>query len=469
MEEISNIPEKYTRSEKEFFSDSVIKKMLKNNALHSGISGRCSIHKVPESFHKMTEPSKYRPRAISIGPFHCRDQSLKANEGFKLQYAHDLLARAAEKRFSQEEEEDDLENIKWFIIFEECVKSIKKMETEVRICYSEPIDLKSREFVNMMVIDGLFIIELLINLSLNDPFESNLLLGNMVTKDLLLLENQLPLVVLECLFDLTALPEDGSLMALIVEFMSSYTMNLVPGETISHYRTHPEYCQRAQHLLDLLGIMLQYALPKPGMDGESPTFFQFAAILGKKEAKSYNKIPSAAELSRAGVRFKKGSDNETVMDIEFSKDGVFKIPPTYIYCGTDTMVRNLIACEQLYSRRHEMTSYSVLMDSLINSAEDVAVLREAGIFKSFLGCDEDVSDIFNKLGLEVILKENSYSHLEKEVHEFYKKRWHVWKATLKREYFNNPWAIISFCAAVLLILLTIISTIFGVLQVVMPK
>ncbi|KAI3959787.1 hypothetical protein MKW98_029824 [Papaver atlanticum] len=187
---------------------------------------------------------------------------------------------------------------------------------------------------------------------------------------------------------------------------------------------------------------------------------------------SYNKIPSAAELSRAGVRFKKGSDNERFIsfrDIKFSRDGIFEIPPTYIYCGTDTIVRNLIACEQLYSKRYKMTSYAVLMDSLINSAEDVAFLRKAGIFKSFLGCDEDVFNVFNKLGSEIILKENSYCNLEYNVHEYYKKRRHLWKATLKREYFNNPWAVIPVVAAVLIILLTIISTVFGILQVVLLK
>ncbi|KAI3898083.1 hypothetical protein MKW92_041877 [Papaver armeniacum] len=444
-----------------------VKKMLESSALHSGISGRCSIHKVPELFHKMTERSKYRPRAISIGPFHCRDQSLKANEGLKLQYAHNLLARTAKKRFPQEEELATTTGSIQFssgelgIIFKECVTSIKTKETEVRRCYSEPIDLNSGEFVKMMVIDGLFIIELFILIgSGKDPFEFNLLLGNLVTKDLLLLENQLPLVVLECLFDLIALPEPGSLMALIVEFMNSYTMKLVPGETIDYIRKHPEWCKYAEHLLDVLGLMLH------------PATIRCYAVFSKKEAMSYNKIPSAAELSRAGVRFKMGSKNErfiSFMEIEFSRDGIFQIPPTYIYCGTDTMVRNLIACEQLYSERYEMTSYAVLMDSLINSAEDVAVLRKAGIFKSFLGCDEDVFNIFNKLGSEVILKTNSYSDLEEEVNEYYKKRRHIWKATLKREYFNSPWAIISVCAAVLLILLTIISTVFGVLQVVLPK
>ncbi|KAI3835062.1 hypothetical protein MKX03_020356 [Papaver bracteatum] len=468
MQDISNITEEYTCVEIEAISHSV-RKMLENSAIHSGTSRRCSIHRVPDVFHKMTEPSKYRPQAISIGPFHCGDQTLKANESLKLRYAHSLLAGTAKKRFPREEEEElttttgsielistgDEEEEKelatsgalitdkgWFTIFEECVTSIKKIESKARRCYSEPIDLNSGEFVKMMVIDGLFIIELLIEIGLGKvPFEFNLLLGNRVTMDLLLLENQLPLFVLKCLFDQIELPakiERWSLMDIIVYFLSSDTMNLVPEGT-NHFNGHGEQCEGAKHLLDLLGTMLQ--------------------LLRGKET----------SLNRAGVRFKKGSKTESFMDVKFCSEGIFEIPPTDIYNGTDTVFRNLIACEQLYSGRYDMTSYSVLMDSLINSAEDVAVLREAGIFRNFLGCDEDVSNIFNKLGLEVILKENSYSNLEKKVHRYYKKRRHIWKATLKREYFNNPWAIISVFAAGLLILLTIISTVFGILQVVLPK
>ncbi|KAI3931511.1 hypothetical protein MKW92_009145, partial [Papaver armeniacum] len=61
-----------------------IKKRLEISATHSRISGGCSIHRVPEKFHKMTEPSAYKPEAISIGPYHRTKQSLKAKEDLKL-------------------------------------------------------------------------------------------------------------------------------------------------------------------------------------------------------------------------------------------------------------------------------------------------------------------------------------------------------------------------------------------------
>ncbi|OVA05336.1 Protein of unknown function DUF247 [Macleaya cordata] len=83
------------------------------------------------------------------------------------------------------------------------------------------------------------------------------------------------------------------------------------------------------------------------------------------------------------------------------------------------------------------------MDHLINSGSDVQ-----GIITSYLGSDEDVSNLFNKLGCE---------------------RRHVWRATLKRDYFNSPWAITSFIAAILLLVLTLTGALFAILSFAIHK
>ncbi|KAH7524679.1 hypothetical protein FEM48_Zijuj06G0145200 [Ziziphus jujuba var. spinosa] len=43
--------------------------------------------------------------------------------------------------------------------------------------------------------------------------------------------------------------------------------------------------------------------------------------------------------------------------------------------------------------------------------------------------------------------------------------WHKWKANLKQNYFNTPWAIVSVIAAIFLIILAIIQTVCSILQV----
>ncbi|KAI3853719.1 hypothetical protein MKW98_025236 [Papaver atlanticum] len=175
-------------------------------------------------------------------------------------------------------------------------------------------------------------------------------------------------------------------------------------------------------------------------------------------------IPTVTELSRAGVRFKMGSGSASFLHMKFSDDGVFEIPPISITDGIHRWFRNIIACEHLFNGRTYMGSYASLMDFLINSAEDVELLRKRGIITNYLGCDEDVSNMFNRLCFEVCSERSYYFHLNENVNKYYRKRRNFWKATLKGEYFHNPWSIISFLAAVLLIILTFTSTVFATLS-----
>ncbi|MCL7025104.1 hypothetical protein MKW94_005249 [Papaver nudicaule] len=395
-----------------------IQKKLETSAPNSRISRGSSIHKVPERFHKMTEPSAYKPEAISIGPYHRKTQSLKATEDLKLLYAHKLLTIRAGRAEELEEEEDartiKLDSLLSSLDLATCcmlnvllhVSSIKEMETMIRECYAERVDLNSAEFIEMCIIDGLFIIVVLMRSTsgmyvADDPLDGNDWLVSMVHRDLLLLENQIPLSVLHCLFNIIFPVEDSMVQPLSIVIQFYFTQWLL-------------------HMLPTNDMLLLEVQPN-----------QF--------------------------RFKKGSAKGSFLDtsIKFSSTGVFEIPPIYIHDGTDQLFRNLIACEQ--------------MDFLITTPDDVQVLRKKGIITNYLGCDENVSNMFNKLSIEVYNGGGYYSAHIRNINKFYKKRRHIWKATLKREYFNSPWAIVSVLAAVLLIAFTIISTIFGILAYAIPK
>ncbi|GLT45362.1 hypothetical protein SLA2020_191970 [Shorea laevis] len=89
---------------------------------------------------------------------------------------------------------------------------------------------------------------------------------------------------------------------------------------------------------------------------------------------------SAAELSEAGINFKKVETrrNESLLDIKFEK-GALEMPTVRIVDSTESLYRNLIACEQLdIWNTTFLTDYVVLMDSLINSGKDVGLLVRVG-------------------------------------------------------------------------------------------
>lgn len=174
-------------------------------------------------------------------------------------------------------------------------------------------------------------------------------------------------------------------------------------------------------------------------------------------------IHSVSELKEAGVKFKKRK-TDRFWDVKF-KNGILKMPRLLIHDGTKSLFLNLIAFEQCHlDCTNDITSYVIFLDNLIDSPEDVKYLHYCGIIEHWLGNDAEVADLFNRLCQEVVFDVNdSYlSQLSQQINRYYDHRWNAWRATLRHKYFNNPWAIISFAAAVILILFTFAQTFYGV-------
>ncbi|GLT45351.1 hypothetical protein SLA2020_191870 [Shorea laevis] len=141
------------------------------------------------------------------------------------------------------------------------------------------------------------------------------------------------------------------------------------------------------------------------------------------------------------------------------------MPKATIEDDTESLYRNLIACEQFdISDQPFLTEYVALMDSLINSGKDVELLCKSKIIVNLLGDDESVAVLFNRLGDHTNLSGENffYAQLFRDVNEHYEKPWNKWKAVLRHKYFNTPWAFISFFAATLLLLFTAIQTSFAI-------
>lgn len=163
------------------------------------------------------------------------------------------------------------------------------------------------------------------------------------------------------------------------------------------------------------------------------------------------------------MKFKKRK-TDRFLDVKL-KNGILKIPRLLIHGGTKLLSVNLIAFEQCHlDCTNDITSYIIFMDNLIDSAEDVSYLHYCGIIEHWLGSDAEVAELFNRLCQEVVFDMNdSYlSRLSEQVNKYYDHRWNAWRASLKHRYFNSPWTIISFIAAVFLLLMTLAQTFYGI-------
>ncbi|CAK9161138.1 unnamed protein product [Ilex paraguariensis] len=85
----------------------------------------------------------YEPRIIAIGPYHHSTKyKLQEMEEHKMRYLKLLLQRRNETNV------------------DEYVMALSDMEETARKCYAESISLNKAEFVKMMLLDGVFVIEL---------------------------------------------------------------------------------------------------------------------------------------------------------------------------------------------------------------------------------------------------------------------------------------------------------------------
>lgn len=152
-----------------------------------------SIYKVPKFFADIKSYA-YKPRVVSLGPYHHGEPELKQMEDHKQRALLHLLRRTNKR-------------------VEDYTEALKQVLPRLMDTY-EGLDDKWRDekrFLQLMVMDGCFMLEILLtnegvsnNYASNDPIFSNHgKLHNMpyIRRDMLMIENQIPLLVLEKLVE----------------------------------------------------------------------------------------------------------------------------------------------------------------------------------------------------------------------------------------------------------------------------
>ncbi|GLT79145.1 hypothetical protein SLA2020_506460 [Shorea laevis] len=427
----------------------------------------CCIFKVPNHLRKVKEKA-YEPQVISIGPYHRGKDHLKAMEVHKKHYLKMLLDRNKEKTLK------------------EYVEALEGLKEKALKFYSEPPYQRDGEdqFVEMMLFDGCFVVEFIRKIvepgfrEKKDHLLADFILITIV-RDMLLIENQLPFFILIELFDKSKMPNeaDQNFMHMAIDYL-----NRVMPEGFGNCNGKIND-PAGKHLLGLLHdccVSADYggsSKEDEGISAEedrgsfvrySPLkrfkLFLLAIMEGDKE-KNYNRrnIGSASELHEAGIKFEKSKGR--IFDMKFEK-GVMSIPTLKIDDHTESTLRNLVAYEQCYkdiTSRH-FTDYIRFMDYLINTGKDVELLCHSEVIENMLGDNAVVAEIFNRISDNVLIdEENFYAKKFRDVNKHCKKNWNRWIANLKHNYFNTPWAWISFVAAVFLLLLTVMQTVYSAL------
>ncbi|KAK6126342.1 hypothetical protein DH2020_039914 [Rehmannia glutinosa] len=406
----------------------------------------CCIFRVPQSLIDINGRC-YQPHIVSVGPYHHGDPRLKMIEEHKWRFLGTLLKRIQIKSLT----------------LEDLLQAVQPLESRARECYSSEIHISTDEFIEILVLDGCFVIELfrkfggVVAFDADDPLLSLSWVYSFFLRDLIRLENQIPFFVLQCLFDLTRTPHekpdlnpdpDPTLSNLTLKFFNNAL------QRSDEFVSKSQNLTGSKHLLDFL----RSSFIPDGYEEPNQTKYSNTHV-----------IQCISKLRRAGIKLRPSNDPSFLV-IKF-KHGIIEMPTITIDDFMSSFLLNCVAYEQCHRdcSKH-MTTYATLLDCLINTSKDVEYLCDKNIIENYFGTDAEIARFINNLGKDVSFDIDMcyLSGLFNEVNHYYTNHWHVHWASFKYTYFNTPWSFISAMAAFVLLVLTVAQTYFTIIGYVRP-
>ncbi|CAN6363048.1 unnamed protein product [Urochloa humidicola] len=400
------------------------------------------IYRVPDWLKNMTNREAYQPRLVSLGPFHHGDTNLVHMEKHKQRALFHIVKRSGKP-------------------LSKFIAAIEEVEDKLLDAYDDLDEMwrkeKRGDFVKMMVTDGCFLLEIMKGLAAqevpddymsNDPVFSvhgMLYLWVGIRADMVVVENQLPLLALYRLEEVWR-----GTRPLSAKDINKLVLNFVcdPLSLNEAKFNEVDIDNLCLHPLDI--FHKSFCGSHPAHQGS--------------RSKLVRSMPSAFELRKAGIHLKK-SKTQSVHDISF-KNGVLHLPAVSIHDGSEKVFLNLMAFERLYPKAgSDATNYMVFMDNVIDSERDVALLRSKGIIKNLMSSDKEAAKLFNILSKGAVL--SPYSTLQDvrlEVNAHCERSWNKWRAFFVHSYMSNPWVFISLMAAVVLLIATLLQTLYTILS-----
>ncbi|KAA8518031.1 hypothetical protein F0562_015505 [Nyssa sinensis] len=443
------------------------------------------MNRVPEKFRRKSKFERsYKPRVVAIGPYHFgkdfeNDQVNKLKPVMAGLFCHVQCAGQVDAKF--------------FDGFAEQIKGVRDQYDEESTRH-----INEKEFARMMFLDGCFII-VFISFFITSGLEELGLTKDIIVSvqhDIFLLENQLPFEVLQALCR-----AEGFNIYELLRILDLYFRYCTIGYD-QHFQQEIGYKEiriaQPLHLLDLLRITWLGKDKGRGkvkakfseivkqkchthMEGFctpcSSSCFSLLRKVSQLFMKSHRSgfpllmktrhlfmkgrvVRNIKELVTTGIYVRPNKSN-LLSDIHFSNivTGRLTLPRIIIDGSTRAIFLNMIAHEKCMNDDFRFTSYISFLDSLIDNADDVSLMRSAGVLKHFLNSDEEVAKLFNEIGADLVPQSDIYMPVKIKIYNYLESKGRAkvatWLAEVSRDHFRSPWTTIAVFAAFFAIALTV--------------
>ncbi|GLJ35849.1 hypothetical protein SUGI_0719610 [Cryptomeria japonica] len=389
---------------------------------------RVSVFGVPKE-PLTVKPEAYIPQCVSIGPYHYLRPQLFEIERYKI-----AVARRFEKTLTG------------YCNFESVVEEVKKYNWQIRNCYHKFLEYKEEALAWLMALDGSFVLECLqFYLKQADRTSSEVSsqvkpLGrvvdisrrsethNAIMRDLMMLENQLPLFLLQKLLEMQLGSQDKAeerlcnLVTLACKDWSPFMLKMRDSSRL--------LIKERGHILEELyysivaAVAMDDTIFKKNDDPNVPlpdSTYLRSALKSLWKALSSLRINLVQLVLALSERALKGRPVQLVTQLSTILGSIFQTlpikqgglttirfdPTTATLClpklrldsHTEVVIRNLVAFEASAAPGALIfTRYTDFMNGIIDTEEDVRLLRKSGIIYNHLADDGKVASLWNGLG-----------------------------------------------------------------------
>ena len=407
------------------------------------------------------KPEAYYPKLVTIGPLYPNLEPSPINN-FKAQCV---------KKFMERHGISGVGELTQYL-------SHDQADDELSRIYNLNLPQSDFEWLQLLVtVDTIFIHEYLQKIKYFRTFHFNDHTFRVrLDRDLLLIGNQIPMAFLKKIAnngDFSLADFEKAVRAFIVRsnpFFHSQTASSRFLEFLDSGPNPIKLVDICKHLLDCLYLSctLKEEESTRQSNSEEPTsvsvYSCFSFLSRELEApkKDFVRLPTTSQLYKAGIRFKACDGNISVMKYDKTKLQLH-LPRLIVYEGTEDVLRNLLAYEQTSKEGGEFTMYAVIMDSLIDTTEDLAILTKARVIVNHLGSDDELVQMWNNMSKNVTIR--SCKRLDDIMHDVlkhYRDPWSSMYVEFREKYFSRPWLTISLIVAFLLLLCSLVQTCYTV-------
>lgn len=422
------------------------------------------IPKVPHQLredadHVTGNRGAYDPRAVSFGPYHHGKQGLE-----HCQKAKDLTVKMFVKSSNQSRE----------FYYDKVLDAVA--DARNFYCEGSTDKFSDDRFAEMMLQDACFLIYFMRidkeNRERRLAIDNHLgrLTLSLIQRDIYLVENQIPYKILMLLVKLRYKSQGEEAMSKFLHKLIWDRFDFNDHNCFAHTRHQPHSLFDAFRRVlvcswtskpDIHLTKKVQAKPEKCHDDDDDNKEQEPDV--KRHFRVYR---SAKDMKAKGIHFKPSQCN-SIRSIKFSSYfcyGILELPTWFVTKQARVFFLNMIAYELCPNNNVPsiMMNYVNFMKTIIDSADDVKVLRECRILFTTLGDDQEVSDLYRDLNTYGMADAKSFKEVKHKIQTHYDSTRKTLMSQFFSIYFGTPWAIMGWIVGVLVLLLNIVQAYFTI-------